>query len=135
MKQEENCRSVLSLVFNLMSVRQFRATSGIRMRRLKTRHSYHDAEVRAVEFGANDSIVFEVELCGCSGSSGTIVHLSFHGVRNVTAVHSFIQTLLERAKGRARIAEIIGIARDARHFLLDLDQGLLCINAKSFTET
>lgn len=106
------------------------------MRRLKTKHSYHDAEVRAVEFGAGDSVVFEVELCGCSGSSGTTVHLSFHGVKNMGEVRSFIEPILEPAKERARIAEIIGLVReDNRRFLMDLDQGALYISAKSFTET
>src|ERR1043166_5324729 len=93
-----------------------------RMRRLETKHAYHDAEVRAVEFGPGDCVVFEVELCGCSGSSGTTVHLSFHGVQNISEVRSFIEAILERAAGQARIAEIIGLAReDNRRFLIDLD--------------
>ncbi len=106
------------------------------MRRLKTKHSYHDAEVRDVEFGPGDCVVFEIELCGCSGSSGTIVHLSFHGVKNIGEVRRFIDAILERAKGRAQIAEIIGLVRsDDRRFLMDLDQSPLYINAKSFMET
>ena len=106
------------------------------MRRLKTKHSYHDAEVRAVEFGASDSVTFEVELCGCSNSSGATVHLSFHGVKNMVEVRSFIEPILERANERARIAEIIGLVRDDNQgFHMDLDQGALCIKAKSFTET
>jgi len=106
------------------------------MRRLKTRHEYHDAEVRDVSFGPADCVVFEVELCGCSDSPGQWVHLSFHGIKNIGEVRNFIHTLLERAEGRPRIAEIVGIARDPdRRFLLDLDQGPLYINAKSYTET
>lgn len=106
------------------------------MRRLKTKHSYHDAKVRAVEFGAGDSLVFEVELCGCSGSSHARVHLCFHGVKNVGDVRSFIEPILERAKERTRIAEIVGLLRDDnQQFLMDLDQGAFSIEAKSFTET
>ena len=108
----------------------------VRMRRLKTKHSYHDAEVRAVEFEASDSVVFEVELCGCSGSPGTTVHLSFHGVKNMSEVRSFIDSILKRAKEREQVAEIIGLARDDnQRFLIDMDEGALYIRAKSFTET
>jgi hypothetical protein len=66
----------------------------------------------------------------------TTVHLSFHGVKNIAEVRSFIEVVSERAKGRARLAEIIGIVRDDdRRFLMDLDQGPLYINARSFMET
>ena len=106
------------------------------MRPLKTKHSYHDANIRAVEFEAADSTVFEVELCGCSDIPGATVHLSFHGVRNIEEVRSFIDALVERAEGRPRIAEIVGIVReDDRRILMDLDRGPLFISARSFMET
>lgn len=106
------------------------------MRRLSTNHDYHDAQVRAVEFAADECLVFEVELCGCSDQAGATVHLSFHGVRNPGAVRSFIARLLQQAAERGRIAVIIGLARDDdRRFLLDFDQGALYIEAKRFTET
>ena len=106
------------------------------MRRLKTKHAYHDAEIRAVEFEADHRVVFEAELCGCSGDLGTTVHLSFHGVKNLNEVRSFIEPIMERAKKRARIAEIIGLVRSGdQRFLLDLDQGELHITAKGFIET
>ena len=89
-----------------------------------------------MEFGTGDCVVFEVELCGCSGSLGTTVHLSFYGVKNIGEVRSFVDAILEQAKGRAQVAEIIGILRvNDRRFLMDLDRGPLYINAKGFTET
>lgn len=106
------------------------------MRRLKTKHAYHDAEIRAVDFEAGDCVVFEIELCGCSGSSGTTVHLSFHDVKNVHEVRSFIEPILGRAKEQGRIAEIIGLLRDDDgRFVMDVDHGALYIKSKSFTET
>ena len=110
------------------------------MWRLKTNHSYHDARVRAVEFGTADSVVFEVELCGCSDSPGATVHLSFYGVKNMDEVRNVIDPMLKRAEERAQVAEIIGLARgDNRRFHIDLDQGAqsitLYISAKSFIET
>src|SRR5688572_1856895 len=101
------------------------------MRRLKTKHGYHDAEIRAVEFEADGRVIFEADLCG-----GPTVHLSFYGVKNMPEVRSFIESIMERSKERARIAEIIGLVRsDNQQFLLDLDQGALYIKAKGFTET
>jgi hypothetical protein len=106
------------------------------MRRLKTQHSYHDAELRSVEYGAGDCVVFEMELCGCSGSGGAIVHLSFHGVKNIGVVRSVIEQISGRTKERGRMAQIIDLARDVdRRFLIDLDEGPLYIEAKGFTET
>jgi hypothetical protein len=101
------------------------------MRRLKTKHGYHDAEVHSVEFEADGRVVFGVDLCG-----GPAVHLSFYGVKNIDEIRCFIESIMERAKERARIAEIIGLVRsDDQQFLLDLDQGALYIKAKGFTET
>jgi len=89
-----------------------------------------------VDFEAGHCIVFEIELCGCSGSSGRTVHLSFPDVKNIDEVRSFIEPILGRAKEQGRIAEIIGLLRDDdRRFLMDLDHGALYIKAKSFIET
>ena len=105
------------------------------MGRLKTKHEYHDAIVRAVEFGGGDVVAFEIKLCGhCAGSANT-VHLSFYGVDNIAEVHSFIDQLLP-AQQQDGIAEIIGLTRDEdRRFVVDLDRGPLCISARGFTET
>ena len=104
--------------------------------KLKTRHSYHDAVIRAEFYGAGDDIIFEVELCGCSGSPGATIRLSFYGIQNIGEVRQFIAALSGRAKGQARIAEIIGLAREAdRRILIDLDHRPLYIKAKGFTET
>ena len=81
------------------------------MHRLKTRHSYHDAEILAVEFGADDTLVFCTELCSCSGSRGRVVHLSFYAVKNASEVRQFL-TLLEQASERVCIAQIIDFDRD-----------------------
>lgn len=107
------------------------------MRRLKTVHSYHDAEIRSVSFEHNASVVFEVVLCGCSEAPGATVHLTFHRVRNIDAVREFVVGL-RAASGRrqGRFAEIVGFVRDHdRRFLLDLDSGPLYVDAGGFTET
>jgi hypothetical protein len=106
------------------------------MRRLKTRHSYHDAEIRAIEFGAGNDMVFRIALCGCSGSPGATVHLSFYGIQNASEVRQSLITLLDRARERGRIAEILDLARDDDgRILVDTDQGPLYFKAKGFTET
>lgn len=105
------------------------------MRRLKTIHSYHDGVIRSVEFGEGNSVVFAIELCGHSGSSGA-THLSFYGVRNIEDVRNFIRVALEKVKTRKHGLEIIGLMRaDGLRILMDLDVGPLYISAQGFCET
>ena len=107
------------------------------MRRINTAHSYHDADVRSVSFENNDSVVFDVVLCGCSEAPSATVHLTFHRVRNIDAIRKFIDALLATSGQRqGRVAEIVGFVRDTdRRFLLDLDSGPLYVEARGFTET
>ncbi len=81
------------------------------MRRLKTKHSYHDGEIQAVEFEPGDCVVFEVELCGCSDIPGATIHLSFHSVKNIGEVRSFFDPISGRAEERGWIAEIVGLEK------------------------
>lgn len=77
-----------------------------------------------------------VELCGCSDIPSATVQLSFHCVRNIGEVRSFIEAISCRTKEWGRLAEIIGLARDEdRRFVLDFDEGALYIEARGFTET
>jgi hypothetical protein len=75
-----------------------------RRHRLKTKHSYHDAKIRAIHFASNDCII-ELELC--TGSPSAIVNLCFHSVRNRDDIYCFIETKLKNRRG----TEIIGIMR------------------------
>ena len=107
------------------------------MRRIKTVHSYHDADIRSVSFEHNASVVFEVVLCGCSDAAGATVHLAFHRVRNIDAVREFVDKLSAISGRRpGHYAEIVGFVRDPdRRFVLDLDSGPLYVDAAGFTET
>jgi hypothetical protein len=107
------------------------------MSRLKTKHSYHDADIASVSFEQDGGVVFEIRLCGCSDLPGATVHLAFYRVRNIAAVKKFTNQLKassDRCEGR--LAEIIGFSRDDdRRFVLGLDRGSLYLDAGGFTET
>jgi hypothetical protein len=94
------------------------------MRRLKLKHGYHDALIRAVRYRDNEDVAIDIDLCNCCKPLPGTVTLTFLGVRNFAE----LQAVLERARQgnaeRGYIDEIVGIVRgDERGFLLDLMLG------------
>ena len=109
----------------------------LRIENLKTKHSYHYADIVSVSLEDEAGVVFEVRLCGCSDSPAAIVHIAFHRVRNIDPVRNFIDQLKATSTRREGcLAEIVGFSRDdARRFILQLNNGPLYLDAGGFTET
>jgi hypothetical protein len=104
--------------------------------RLKTKHAYHDAAVRSVEFDPAGRVGLEIQLCGCSDAPGATVHLVFEGVRNVEEVRQVFSSAKRMRPGKGCVAEIVGIGRDESGlFVLDLAEATVRVKAKGFCET
>jgi len=111
--------------------------SSIIMMRLKTKHSYHDADIASVTIEDNACVIFAVKLCGCSDLPGAMVHLAFHRVRNIDVLREIIDGVVATSlQEKGRLPELLGLTRDAeRRFVLHLDSGSLRLDAGGFTET
>jgi hypothetical protein len=106
-------------------------------RRLKLRHEYHDALVTAIEYSDGDSLGLTVSLCGGSNPTpGAIVHLTFHGVRNIQEVYERLESIQSANTLKPYDTEILGIFRNEnRGYVLCLVEENLIVDAKSVTET
>ncbi len=103
---------------------------------IKTKHLYHDATIRAVEYEEGARVSLEVELYGFGDPPGTAVHIIFDGVRNLAEAQRAFSELARESRPMEGIATILGIVRtDNGCFVLDLAEGEIALDARGFFET
>jgi len=91
------------------------------MKRLKLKHGYHDALIRAIRYRDNEDVVLDVGRCGCSNPSPGFATLSLLGLRNFAEVQAALEAARRANAARGYVDEIVGIVRDdGRGYLLDL---------------
>jgi hypothetical protein len=91
------------------------------MKRLKLKHSYHDAVIRAICYCNNADVLLDVDLCSCCNPSPGPATLSLLDLRNFAEVQQLLESAREANVGRGYLDEIIGIVREGKQgYLLDL---------------
>jgi hypothetical protein len=99
-------------------------------------HGYHDAMVREIKYRDDESVIFEVDLCGCCNPSSGTATLSFHGIRNFEEVKEKLEFARKWKRGDGYLDEIVGILRErGRGYLIDMmTVGAVIIDARGIHE-
>jgi len=106
------------------------------MPRLKTKHSYHDAEIRAVDFEAGDCVVFEIDYVVAAAVRARLSICRSTTSKTSARFEASSNQYWREQRSKDGSRRSIGLLRDdVRRFLTDLDHGALYIKAKGFTET
>lgn len=104
--------------------------------KVQTKHLYHDATIRAVEFQVEARVSLSVELYGFDNSPEASIHITFDSVRNLAEVRQAFSELAQESSPPDAIATILGIVRDNNGcYVLDLAEGEVALDARGFCET